>query len=29
MALKKEVKRYYWNLPSWDAIKEAVAKYIL
>jgi hypothetical protein len=29
MALKKEVKRMYWNLPSWDAIKEAVAKYIL
>jgi len=29
MALKKEVKRLYWNLPSWDAIKEAVAKYIL
>jgi hypothetical protein len=29
MALKKEVKRIYWNLPSWDAIKEAVAKYIL
>ena len=29
MALKKEVKRMYWNLPSWDAIKKAVAKYIL
>ena len=29
MALKKEVKRMYWNLPSWDAIKEAVAKYLL
>jgi hypothetical protein len=29
MALKKEVKRIYWNLPSWDAIKEAIAEYLL
>jgi len=29
MALKKEVKRMYWNLPTWDAIKEAIIEYIL
>ena len=28
MALKKEVKRLYWNLPTYDEIKEAVIAYL-
>ncbi len=29
MALKKEVKRRYWNLPSWDSLKAAIVAYFL
>jgi len=29
MALKKEVKRIYWNLPVVDALKNLIAKYFL
>ena len=29
MALKKEVKRIYWNLPVVDTLKNLIAKYFL
>jgi hypothetical protein len=29
MALKKEVKRRYWNLPFWDGLKAAIVAYFL
>ena len=28
MALKKEVKRLYWNLPWLDEIKDAIIAYL-
>jgi hypothetical protein len=28
MALKKEVKRLYWNLPAYDEIKAAIIAWL-